>query len=492
MTPTETEVRVRYAPSPTGHWHVGGVRTLLFNLLFARKHGGAFIIRVEDTDQERSDPAYEAEIFSSLGWLGLDYDEGPVWRTVNGDWQIAGERGEYGPYRQSERRASYRRYLEQLLQSGHAYVCYCTKEELEAERQALAAEGLPPKYGGHCRARSTPPAGRTPQVIRFKIPERPVEFQDMVRGTVTFNAALFGDVVIARSLDSALYSFAVVVDDELMRVSHVIRGEDHISNTPKQLLFQQALGFRTPLYAHIPLILNPDRSKMSKRFSETSLASYRDAGYLPEALINFLALLGWHPKDDQELMTRKELIQAFNLKHVQKAGAVFNVEKLNWLNREYVKRLPAKDLAEQVMPFIPEDVRHAVDPARLLRAVELARERLTTLRDFWDAAHFFFVVPDYEVSLLVWKEDAPARAKEMLERLQEVLSVVPAGQFTKEELAAVLAPLVDECGRGSVLWPLRVALSGLTASPDGISIAAVLGKEEATERLALALRKLGE
>ncbi|MEK7174396.1 MAG: glutamate--tRNA ligase, partial [Patescibacteria group bacterium] len=318
----QSEIRVRYAPSPTGHWHVGGVRVVLYNWLYARKTGGTFIVRIEDTDQERSKREFELEIFDSLRWLGLDYDEGPIWTKKENGATTSSEKGEYGPYHQSERRDIYRNYLTQLTEKGRAYYCYCTKEDLEAERQLLSAQGLPPKYGGHCRNLTSPPVGKKPETIRFRIPETVVKFHDLIRGDVSFDASLFGDIVIAKDLDNPLYNFAVVVDDELMHISHVIRGEEHLSNTPKQILFQKALGFRAPEYAHFPLILNPDRSKMSKRYGETTLSGYRDTGYLPEAMVNFFLLQGWHPKDNREVMTPHEAAELFEFKDVQKTGAV--------------------------------------------------------------------------------------------------------------------------------------------------------------------------
>ena len=255
--------------------HIGSARTAIFNWLFARKYGGKLILRIEDTDKERSEKRYDDELLQGLSWLGLNWDEGP--QSVGDADQLAlgGEKGEFGPYRQSERTAIYKKYLQQLIESGDAYYCYCTKEDIEAQRQMMLAQGLPPKYSGHCR--NTPaPEGKSPETIRFKVPEIKVEFKDLVRGKVVFDAALFGDFIIAKDLDTPLYNFAVVVDDSLMQISHVIRGEDHLSNTPKQILMGRALGFAEPIFAHIPLILNPDRSKMSKRYSDTALMNYRE------------------------------------------------------------------------------------------------------------------------------------------------------------------------------------------------------------------------
>jgi len=320
-------IRVRFAPSPTGPIHIGSIRTALFNWLFARKYGGTFVLRIEDTDKERSEKRYDDELLEGLSWMGLNWDEGPQTASDAGQLALDGaahEKGEFGPYRQSERTAIYHKYLQQLIESGDAYYCYCSKEDIEAQRQMMLAQGLPPKYSGHCRNLAAPPEGKSPEVIRFKTPEVKVEFKDLVRGKVVFDAALFGDFIIAKDLDSPLYNFAVVVDDALMEISHVIRAEDHLSNTPKQILMGRALGFDEPIFAHIPLILNADRSKMSKRFADTALLNYRERGYVPEAMLNFLALLGWHPRGDKEVLSREELIAEFDIDRVQQSGAIFN------------------------------------------------------------------------------------------------------------------------------------------------------------------------
>mgnify|MGYP001569519565 FL=1 len=482
----QSEIRVRYAPSPTGHWHVGGVRVVLYNWLYARKTGGTFIVRIEDTDKERSESEFELEIFESMRWLGLDYDEGPVW-TKNEDGTSTGsEKGDYGPYRQSERRDIYRNYLTQLIEKSHAYYCYCTKEDLEAERQLLSAQGLPPKYGGHCRNLTSPPTGKKPETIRFRIPETAVRFHDLIRGDVSFDASLFGDIVIAKDLDNPLYNFAVVVDDELMKISHIIRGEEHLSNTPKQVLLQKALGFRTPEYAHFPLILNPDRSKMSKRYGETALSGYRDAGYLSEAMVNFFLLQGWHPKDNREVMTPREAAELFEFKDVQKAGAVFSEDKLNWMNKEYLKKLSNEELAQKVAPFLNRPSQNG----RLADIVGAVRDHMTILKDIDTLTTFFFELPTYAPDLLVWKKDTPPASRDALTAARDTLANLPEDRFTVPNLATAFEPLTVSLGRGSVLWSLRVALSGLAASPDPFVIAAILGKKEVISRVELALSKL--
>jgi len=528
MTPKieEKPVRVRFAPSPTGPLHIGGVRTALFNWLFARQNKGVFVLRIEDTDAARSEKKYEAEIMEGLKWVGLDWDEGPLRYAdergsetqINADVLRADKHrsgtqinadtisdnlrnnlrksayGPYGPYRQSERTTSYKKYLEKLLAEGKAYYCYCTKEELEAERQAMLAQGLPPKYSGHCRQYAelrgtiSPPPEKSPQVIRFKTSEAQVKFKDIIRGDVNFDAGLFGDMIIAKDLETPLYNFAAMVDDEEMEISHVIRGEEHLSNTPKQILMQKALGFREPEYAHLPLILNPDRSKMSKRFADTALSSYREQGYLPEALINFLVLLGWHPKDNRELFALPDLVNEFDLKRVQKAGAVFNQEKLDWLQKEYIKNLSVDEIVGRLKPAL-EKKGVVVADEFLKKVVEAERPRLKTLDEFFDLAGFFFKLPDYEASLLIWQKEPAEKIKNTLGDVLVIIKNLGAN-LDRKKLLDALAGLTEKEGRGAVLWPLRAALSGQIASPDPTELAEILGREETMRRIKIAIEKL--
>lgn len=463
-----TQVRVRLAPSPTGPFHIGNARTALFNWLFARQKNGKFILRIEDTDRERSEKKYEEEIIEGLQWLGLTWDE---------------------LYKQSERTKIYKKYLEKLLAEGKAYYCYCSKNELEAARQAMLAQGLPPKYSGHCRNLAAQPAGDEPQVIRFKTPEARVEFKDLIRGKVSFDAVLFGDLVIAKDLQTPLYNFAAVVDDAEMKISHVIRGEDHLSNTPKQILMQKALGFDQPEYAHLPLILNSDRSKLSSRFADVSLLSYRDKGYLPAAIINFLVLLGWHPKEDQEIFAIEELVQEFDLRRVQKASAVFNIEKLDWLQKEYLKKLSVGEIITCLRPILKKEGVTASEEF-LKKIVGVERGRLKTLGEFLDLAGFFFKLPDYGAELLVWKEESMPKIAAVLKDALGVVKAVGAEDFSHQGLESALSELTTKEGRGVVLWPLRVALSGQRASPDPLEIMEVLGPEETELRIKLAIKKL--
>jgi nondiscriminating glutamyl-tRNA synthetase len=486
----QAPVRVRFAPSPTGSAHIGSVRTALFNWLFARKYGGTFILRIEDTDKERSEKKYETEMLQALSWLGLDWDEGPQ-PVGNGDQlELGGDKGEFGPYRQSERTEIHKKYLQQLLDSKDAYYCYCTKEDIEAMRQAMLAQGLPPKYNGHCRNLSAPPEGKSPEVIRFKTPEIKVEFKDMVRGKVVFDAALFGDMIIAKDLNSPLFNFAVVIDDALMKITHVIRGEDHLSNTPKQILIFRALGFPEPIFAHIPLILNPDRTKMSKRFSDTALLNYRDRGYVPEAMINFLVLLGWHPKGDKEVFSPKELIAAFEMDRVQQSGAIFNEEKLDWLNREHIKVMPVTEIVKLSTPFFAKKNIVIKDDALLARVVAVQLSRAKTLDEMVDISGFFFELPDYETKLLIWKDSSTLKeVATILSHVKKILSGIAPENFDRAHITEIMPTIIEDKSRGVVLWPLRVSLSGQQNSPDPLEIMEVLGKDESLKRIDVAIQK---
>ena len=327
------EIRVRFAPSPTGPFHIGGARSALFNWLFARKMGGKLVLRIEDTDLERSSRESEENIKAALKWLGLNWDEG------------IDVGGEYGPYRQTERLELYKKYTDQLLAEGKAYYCYCTDEELEAERQALSAKGQMPRYMGKCRNLTSEQIeqyeaeGRKP-TVRFRVPaDQQILVRDMVRGDVVFDSNGIGDFVIVKSDGIPTYNYAVVIDDALMKISHVIRAEEHLSNTPRQCLIYDALGFTQPTFGHISLILGKDRTKMSKRHGATSVDQYRQLGYLPEGIDNFLALLGWAPNSEQEIFSMEELIQAFSMEHVAKNPAVFEIDKLNWITQLYMRQL---------------------------------------------------------------------------------------------------------------------------------------------------------
>ncbi|MFA6354334.1 MAG: glutamate--tRNA ligase [Candidatus Paceibacterota bacterium] len=469
MNPTEKKpVRVRFAPSPTGPLHIGSARTCLFNWLFARQNDGQLILRIEDTDQERSKLEYEKNIIEGLKWLQLDWD------------------GEI--YRQSERKHIYKPFIEKLLSEKHAYYCYCTKEELEAQAQSQTIEGLPPKYNGHCRNLTEAPTGRESQVIRLKTPTTSVEFNDLIRGQVKFDSDLIGDFVIAKNEETALYNLAVVIDDAEMKISHVIRGEDHISNTPKQILLNQALGFENPIFVHLPLILNPDRSKLSKRYNETSLLSYRESGYLKETIINFIALLGWHPEGVEEVLTIADLLKLFSLPRVQKAGAIFNLEKLLWLNFQHLKKISDEEIFSRLTEISGEKIRQ--DHELVLKAISAERERMKTLKDFFELSDFFFVLPDYQKNILIWKDEKEESTLLVLEKLKNILAETSKDNFTKKIIEEKILSLAATLGRGQVFWPFRVALSGKKASPDPLVIAEVIGQNETLKRIETAIQKL--
>lgn len=490
-----SQVRVRIAPSPTGFLHVGTARTALFNYLFAKKHGGIFVLRIEDTDVERSEKKYENDIFESLTWLGLDWDEGPIPpKAENYQLPITNYRGAYGPYRQSERIDIYEKYLNQLLRDRHAYYCFCTKEELTAMRELAAAEGKAPRYNGTCRALTDAEVAEKQKrglasVIRFKVPEREVSFTDLVRGKISFDMALTGDAVIAKDTRTPLYNFAVVVDDSAMEISHVIRGEDHIANTPKQILFQEALGFSHPYYAHIPLILDEKRAKLSKRNMAASVGEYRAMGYLPGALFNFLALLGWHPEGDQEIMTKDELIAAFDLSRVQKGGAVFSLEKLDWINNQYLR---AKD-PNELLTILKQDfgvMSNGLSDAQLIALIKLMRDRMKTLSEFTALTDFFFALPEYAPALLTWKQTPPESTFRNLREIYDALVPLHPVQWKRESLERILETLAAKHGKGEVFWPLRAALSGKEMSPGPVDIMEILGKTESVKRVTTAIEKL--
>ena len=477
------EIRVRFAPSPTGPLHIGSARTVLFNWLFTRQNNGKFILRVDDTDIERSKPEYEKDIMEGLKWLGFDWDEGP---DIDGD---------YGPYRQSERGEIYEKYLKKLLNEDKAYYCFCSSEELEEDRKAMLSQGLAPKYSGKCRHLSSKEAllkieKNEKAIIRFKMPAIEVEFHDLIRGKIKFDAELFGDIAIAKDLKSPLFNFAGAIDDWEMKITHIIRGEDHLPNTPKQILIQQSLGFETPKYAHLPLILAHDRSKMSKRSLETSVSDYRQQGYLSEAIVNFLALLGWRSGNnpDKEIFSIKELTEEFDIKKIQKAGAVFDLEKLEWLNAQYIKILPTEELAKKLENFIPTDWFNNAD--LIVKTIGIEKERIRKLSDFNELAGFFFELPEYDSNLLKWQEMSNEQVLNNLKLLADEIDKISENDFNKEKIEAILMPFADVWGKGELFWPLRAALSGKQFSPGPFEIIEVLGKKETLNRLKTAIKKL--
>jgi len=474
-------MRVRFAPSPTGHLHIGGARTALFNWLLARRAGGTFVLRIEDTDEARSTAAFEAEILRDLRWLGLDWDEGP---------EIGGP---FGPYRQTERLDHYEPYIDRLLDNGRAYRCDCSPERVEAGRQALVAAGDKPMYDRHCRDRNLG-ADIGPHVVRLKTPlDGTTIFQDHVRGTVEIPNTELDDLVIRRTNGLPPYNLVVVIDDHEMGITHVVRGEDHINNTPKQVLLYQAMDLDVPEFAHAPLILGPDGSRLSKRHGATSVGAYRDEGYLPEALVNYLVRLGWSHGDD-EVFSLDELRGIFDLDGITKAGGRWDVDKLRWLNQVWIKRIEVEDLAERARPFLIEaGAEPATVPSgdpRLVAAVTTVRERAKTLVELAEAARFYFV----EDAALRWDEEAAAKhlraaAVPLLSRLLEVLE--PVGDWSKEALEAAVTAWVEAEGvkLGKVAQPVRVALTGRGIGPGLFEMLAALGRTTSLRRIAAGLAR---
>ena len=477
--------RVRIAPSPTGFLHIGTARTALFNYLFAKKYGGKFILRVEDTDKERSEKKFEEDIMEGLKWLGMAWDEGP---------DIGGQ---FASYHQSERSERHRFFLEKLLNENKAYHCFCAPEELEAYRNYMASQNLPIKYSGKCakldkKETEEKIKSGAKSVIRFKVPAKKIAFIDLIKGPVEFDAGLIGDIVIAKNFDESLYNFAVTVDDEEMRIDCVIRGEDHLSNTPKQILIQEALGFKTPLYGHVPLILGSDRSKLSKRHGATSLMEYKKDGYLPEAMINFMAFLGWNPGDEKEIFSLSELIDAFDITQVSKSGAIFNIQKLNWLNGYYIRQKTNTELSELCMPYLKEAglADEHTDQEMVEKIVAVEKDRIKKLSEIAGITEFFFKLPDYPTELLIWKKSNKEITLESLTATKNLLEGLNEKEFSEPGIKSVLDGALIKFSSGEVYWPMRVALSGKEASPGPAEIASVLGKQETIRRVDCAIEKL--
>ena len=466
------KVITRFAPSPTGHLHVGSARTALFSFLYARGNGGKFILRIEDTDKERSKKEFEESILASMEWLGFSYDE---------------------MYRQSERTEIYKKYLQKLIDDGSAYVsqekpAFTTPEPLA---EAGDAKNLSAGRQGYGVARKE---GDRSEVIRFKNPNKPITFSDEIRGEVTFDTTELGDFVIAKDMEDPLYHFVVVVDDLEMGITHVIRGEDHLSNTPRQILIQEAIGASRPIYAHIPLTLAADRSKLSKRHGAVSVNEYKKMGYLPEALVNFLALLGWNPGNDKEIFSIDELIKEFSLKKMQKGGAMFNLDKLDWTNKQHIALLSPEELFAKIKERLPEEILSLsqYSDERLKTILSVITERISKFADVENMAKegelsYFFEQPTYETGRLLWKKNPdPLVAKQHIDKVIELLSNISADDFTQENIKKAIWDYAGEEGRGDVLWPMRFALSGRDRSPDPLALAEIFGKEETLKRLSVA------
>ena len=484
-------MRVRMAPSPTGPLHIGTARTSLYNYLTARHSGGTYVLRIEDTDVARSTPEFERDIIDGLHWLGITWDEGP---------QVAGgeDIGPHAPYRQSARLELYAREADRLLASGAAYRCWCTPEELEAVRREQEARKEAPRYNRRClnltdAERAAFEAEGRPPVIRLKVEPEKIRFDDLIRGEVEFDNALLGDFVIVRGNGVPLYHFVVVIDDEEMEITHVIRGEDHLSNTPKHIALIRALGYREPRFGHIPLILNADRTKMSKRKTQTAVAEYREQGYLPEAFLNFIAFLGWSPGTEEEIFSLDELVQRFEISKVHKGGAVFDRDRLDHLNGVYIRALTDEQLALRLRHWIPG----AVSDADLLRMVPLVKERLVKLADAAELLGFVWEPDDvvsawYAPELLHPKKGGPSEAASALNGARAVLTDVDEPDFAADLLEQRFREAADAAGMkaGEFFAPLRVAVTGRTISPPLFASLELLGRQRSLARVDLALAKL--
>jgi len=465
-------IRVRFAPSPTGYLHIGGVRTALFNWLFARHNKGIFILRIEDTDRSRSTEESIEAIIDGMRWLGIDWDE--------------------GPYRQTERMDIYRSHVEKLLDEGKAYRCYCTPEELEERRREALAERRTPKYDGRCRNLTAPVPGRE-AAIRFKAPlEGETVVDDLVKGKVIYENAQLDDLIIMRSDGWPTYNFCVVVDDATMGITHVIRGDDHLNNTPRQIQLYHALGYPIPAFAHLPMILGPDKTRLSKRHGATSVTAYKEMGYLPEAMVNYLARLGWSYKD-QEIFSIEELIDKFSLEHVGKSPAVFNPEKLLWLNSHYLANMKIEELVNRLRPFlfseglIKEDT--PLDEVWMKKVIASLRERCRTLAEMASASRYFFL-EDVEFDPEAEKRFLIPENKDILE---EVLNGIERlSDLSQENVDRLFKSIMEsrKINMGQVAQPVRVALTGRTVSPGIFEVIDILGKDRVIRRLERAISRI--
>ncbi|MBM4177656.1 glutamate--tRNA ligase, partial [Candidatus Gribaldobacteria bacterium] len=504
-TNQEGSVRVRFAPSPTGPFHIGNLRSALFNYLFAKKYQGKMILRIEDTDKERSEKKWEQGIVDSLQWAGITWDE--------------------GPYYQSQRTEIYEKYLKQLLQKNKAYYCFCSKDDLEAHKQYLMSIGKPPIYSGKCRELLKEEVEEKikrglPYVLRFKTTNQKVIFHDLVLGKVEQLAELLGDFVIAKNEKEVLYNFACVVDDYEMKITDVIRGGDHISNTPKQILLYQALGLEWPRFCHLPLVLGEDKSKLSKRHGAVFIPEYKKEGYLAEALVNFLALLGWNPKDNREVFSLKELEKEFSVEKIQKSPAVFNENKLDWLNGFYLRHLNKEELTKKCLPYLIEsgiiepildnkvgplgtavygvsevdiagyqtvDTKTKISWQYLVEVIALYQERLKKLSEVGDLVDFFFQKEiEVDSHLLKWKDMPNREIKRGLEKSYQAISKLKEKDWRNDLITAALLKEADDFAKGDkgcLLWPLRVALSGKKASASPFDLIYILGKKRSLERI---------
>lgn len=479
------KVRVRFAPSPTGYLHVGGLRTALYNYFFAKKNKGVFVLRIEDTDRSRYVEGAIENLIKMLNWAGLDYDEGP------------GKGGNYGPYLQSERLEIYQKYANQLLGEGKAYRCFCTSERLDEMRKYLENKQLFPKYDRSCMNLPQEEIEKKlneglPYVIRMKIPEnRTIKFYDLIRQDVEFSSEIIDDQVLIKSDGYPTYHLANVVDDHTMGITHIIRGEEWLPSVPKHILLYEYLGWEVPNLAHLPLLLNPDRSKLSKRQGDVAVEDYRDKGYLKEALINFVALLGWNPGTEQEYFNLDDLIEQFSLERVNKAGAIFNIEKLNWLNFEHLRKKSEID----VLNLLKDELSRSkfkdnyYEDDYLLKVIEAMRERAFFVKYFLEKSPYFFKSPDeYDPEVLKkrWKPETPEQMRKLVEEFSKLENP------TKEDYEKALHKTAEaiSIGAGKLIHAVRLSISGVGGGPGLYDILYILGKKESMKRIFTAIEKI--
>jgi glutamyl-tRNA synthetase len=468
------KVITRFAPSPTGNLHIGGARTALFNYLWAKKNNGTFILRIEDTDRVRYQPESEKSIIEGLKWLGLNWDLGPI--------------------KQSANFAKYQKYADQLVKQGKAYYCFCTSERLEKMRDIQKKKNLAPKYDGQCRKLTEKEIqekinNKEKFVIRLKVPKQgSVVVDDMIRGRINFSCSEIDDQVLIKSDGFPTYHLANVVDDHEMEISHVIRGEEWIPSTPKHVLLYQAFGWEVPIFAHLSLFIKKDGGKLSKREGATSLLTYRDQGYLPEAVNNFIAFLGWNPKNEKEFFSLEELIQEFDLNKVHKANPIFDTQKLDYLNGYYLRQKTSEEFIELARPYLKKE--YFTDKILLNKVLILEKERVKKLSDLSEMIGYFFCDSlKYDANLLLWKKSTKEGTKNNLKLVYEAIKNIPDDSWETKKIEGIIIPWIktQNLTNGEVLWPLRAALTGLKASPSPFEVAGTLGKEKTLLRIQQAI-----
>lgn len=484
------KARTRIAPSPTGYMHIGTLRTALFNYYLAKQTGGEFIIRIEDTDRSRLVEGAVEDLLKVFKKLGLEHDEGPF-LDENG---VIDEKGEYGPYIQSQRLDIYHQYLEKLQKDGHVYKCFCTKERLDEMRTAQKATKQTTKYDRKCCQLSDDEIQQKieehePFVVRLKVPDGETIFEDVIRGKIKISNNEVDDQVLLKSDGFPTYHLAVVVDDHLMKITHVIRGEEWLPSTPKQVILCKMLGFNLPKFAHTPNLLNPDKTKLSKRQGEVAVEDYLKRGYLPETLLNFVGTLGFNPSGEEEIYSLDELVKNFKLEKVNKAGAVLNIEKLDWMNNQYLRKMDKEPLREAVRGFVQANV----DDENVMRAIMIERERVDRLDQLQERLTSYLTDPAYDSSVLIWKKADKEDAVKQLSNIKDLLGRVGEDKFEKiESIESEVKSYIEEneLSNGNVLWPLRVALSGQERSASPFELLWALGKGESLKRIDYAISLL--